>query len=207
MPYVFSLTNYNPYHHFEINLKTERCFYTNPQTRNRCNRNVCIGLDLCWQHLEKVQHLKIKPSEIEYAGKGLYAYNKTLQPNAIVFNKGDFICRYYGEILTKRQLDERYPGDITAPYVATINDNKFIDDAGERYVASLINHADENRANADWNRVRLNNRTYLNIVAVKNIRNGREITIPYFYNDNLHPYQFNDEGVNYSTKYKAQRRR
>jgi SET domain-containing protein len=33
------------------------------------------------------------------------------------FVKGQLICPYYGEKLTQQQLDKRYPGESTCPYV------------------------------------------------------------------------------------------
>ena len=119
MPYRFEYKNtiLGDETEFSQNLRCGRCAYINPRKNPpRCKRNVCIGIDICWQHLEQVKHLRIRQSGVQYAGKGLYALDKRAGPNAIIFEKGDIICEYIGEHLTEHQLTQRY-GDLgTAPY-------------------------------------------------------------------------------------------
>ena len=57
MPYVFNYENNNvgDETEFRRNLVCLRCSHLNPNKNPpRCKRNVCIGLDLCWQHLEQI---------------------------------------------------------------------------------------------------------------------------------------------------------
>ena len=106
MPYQI---RYYVNHHliFQSNLICEQC---NALTKNgaRCKRTVCIGLPYCFSHLASLKHLKIKPSTIPNAGKGLFAIDNTKRPNAVIFNQNAVICEYNGEIIDKNELIHRY---------------------------------------------------------------------------------------------------
>ena len=96
-----------------------------------CTRNTLVTHPYCWQHEIKEENLRVKPSAISGAGKGLFAQDK-IRPkpednSKIVFHKGDKIAAYGGEILNKAELDRRYPGDTMAQYVLQVNKNKYID--------------------------------------------------------------------------------
>ena len=212
MPYVFTFYDNadpaNP-HTFQINLECKRCVHLNPATNALCKRTVCIGLDLCFQHLELDKHLKVKPSTINGAGKGLFAFDKKLNANAILFKKNQIICRYEGEFIDEDELVERY-GDKTSPYGMIVKKNEYIDSAGQRYYGSLINHKPKTQSNAEYVAVvNQRNNHYINTKATKNIKNNTEIFIPYFQNDNRgrDRYVLQEEGVSNTTKYKAERRR
>ena len=84
---------------------------------HRCKRNTIIYSYFCWQHTIKYEHLKLEPSLIAGAGKGLF----TTAP----LKKGDVI-RYSGQMLTKAQFEQRYPLD-NADYVIQLGANRFLD--------------------------------------------------------------------------------
>ena len=84
---------------------------------HRCKRNTIIYSYFCWQHTIKKEHLKLEPSLIAGAGKGLF----TTAP----LKKGDVI-RYSGQMLTKAQFEQRYPLD-NADYVIQLGANRFLD--------------------------------------------------------------------------------
>ena len=200
MPYRFEYESTIPGNEAEFSgwLNCGRCAYINVNKNPpaRCRRNVCIGLDICWQHLEQVKHLKIRQSGIQYAGKGLYAFDKRQGPNAIIFQPNHVICEYIGEVLNTQQMDARYGDQGTAPYaMQTSRNNRFIDCAIERGVGALINHAPPDEANCDWRKIRNSNRVF--IVANRQIQNTRELFISYGA-----AYNFNPENERYSTKYK-----
>ena len=212
MPYVFTFyDNADPQHPYEFHLSLEarRCVHRNPATNGLCKRTVCIGLDLCFQHLEIDKHLKIKPSTINGAGKGLFAFNHKLDANDILFRKGDIICRYEGQFINEAELVRRYR-DKTAPYALILKKNECMDSAHQRYIGSLINHKPKSQSNAEYGAV-LNQRNnhYINTKAVKNIKNNSELFVPYFQSNNRgrERYELHEEGVSNTTKYKAQRRR
>jgi hypothetical protein len=182
-----------PNNEWDEELAKFRCEGIN-KNGTQCKRSVIIGLPLCFQHTASVYHLKIKPSTIPNAGLGLFAYDRTKADNEIVFKPGDDICNYFGEVVTKEILDERY-GDHTAPYgiVVSANQNKYEDTALQRGIGSLINHKVKSRTNCKF----VNNYHFIKIRSHKNIRNGVELFINYG-ND----YRFDDD-VNYSTNTKV----
>jgi hypothetical protein len=182
-----------PNHDWDEQLSKFRCAGTN-KNGLQCKRDVIIGLPLCFQHTASVYHLKIKPSTIPNAGLGLFAYDKTKADNEIVFKPNDDICNYYGQVVTKEILQQRYE-DYTAPYgiVVSSNQNKYEDTATQRGIGSLINHKVKSRTNCRF----VNNLQFIKIKSHKNIRNGAELFINYG-----RDYRFNDD-VQYSTNTKS----
>ena len=126
MPYVFRFLVNNVLE-FSAPLETVRCSATT--NGRRCGRIVCIGLPFCWQHLELRKHLKIMPSPINKMG--LFAFNRSLQNDAIIFRRGEEICLYQGLLLTRDTLNEWY-GEYTAPYAMVYNsDPEAVTDGAE----------------------------------------------------------------------------
>ena len=176
MPYYFKFYIHDNLH-FIASLHCHRCIGI-ARNGSRCRRKVCIGLPFCFQHLESTLHLKIKPSTIPNSGKGLYAINKRMRPNAVIFYADAEICRYYGEIVNSNTLNRRYTREYTAPYGVTINSSsdRYEDGALDRGVGSIANHKPHNDgANAQL-RVRDN---VIILQASKPIRNGEEIFVDY----------------------------
>jgi hypothetical protein len=58
--------------------------------------------------LKSDRHLRIKPSTIHNAGKGLFAEDSTQAPNAIIFRRDDDIIEYIGESIDRAELNRRY---------------------------------------------------------------------------------------------------
>ena len=79
---------------------------------------------------------------IDNAGKGLFAYNKSQPPNAILFRPNDKIVDYLGDRIDANELNRRY-GDGTAPYALKVNNNLYIDPATRRGIGSLSNSPDK----------------------------------------------------------------
>lgn len=79
----------------------------------------CAGARIQTPGPDKVS-LRVKPSRIAAAGRGLYvdaaASGVGAAARKAVFKAGQTIARYTGKILTQKQLDKRYPGDELAPY-------------------------------------------------------------------------------------------
>ena len=198
MPYRFEFRDDNEDHLFSCILQQTQCIghlQNNPVLR-RCKRKSVIGTPLCFQHLESLKHLKIKPSLIPHGGKGLFAFNKSVLGNAIIFKKGENIIEYQGEILSKLQLETRY-GNKTAPYGAQLKEGVYIDAAGNRGVGSLANAPNLVRqANAKLISVYNTTPQQIKVKAIRNILNGQEILIDYG-----KEYLFDEEGVTHVTKY------
>jgi hypothetical protein len=155
--------------HFTCQLHCERC-QGRRADGTRCTRRVCMGLQHCWQHTVRDLHLRIKPSGMAGAGKGLFAESRDHLEHEWVFRPGDKIVKYYGDVLTEEQVDHRY-GEGTAPYAWTVGQN-VVDAACRRGIAAFANHKPQSRANA-----KLAKNGYL--VATKNIKNGSEIFVSY----------------------------
>jgi len=182
----------NNHLHFQSNLTSERCQFikTNGQ---QCSRNTVIGLGLCFQHLEIEKHLRIKPSTIQHAGKGLFAMDKHALENDIIFRIGQNIVKYDGEIIDLDELNERFD-EYTAPYTVYINNNRYDSAECHRGIGSLANHGNNQQANAKFNTGNRGNNASCRLQATKNIRNGDEIIVNYGRN-----YQFINPNTHYTT--------
>jgi hypothetical protein len=142
---------------------------------------------MCWQHLIKSQHLRIKESTIPGANKGLFVMSRDHGQNEIVFRRGEPIIDYGGERVTHDTLQHRY-GDYTAPY--GLAEGRAVDDgACVRGTGTLANAGRGNVTNAKFQFLRPTKK--FRIVATKNIRNNSEILVNYGRDYRLHePIQF-----------------
>ncbi len=84
-----------------------------------CRRRTCVTQPKCWQHTQSDQGLRVKPSTIPGAGRGLFA-TKT-------FHRNEKIVRYGGEHLTGREINARYPGNTVAQYAVKTREGGYID--------------------------------------------------------------------------------
>ena len=182
---------------FQCNLNCSQCI-ANTATGARCKRRVCIGTPYCFSHISPALQLKIAPSTIPQAGKGVFAFNKNKGANAVIFEPRDIICVYGGEFISKNELDNRY-GDYTAPYGIEVNHNLMQDGACTRSAGSLFNHKNRRTDNnAEFYTSTQNPGLHprqIKIRATKRIRNNQEIFIHYG-----NQYGMNEEDVSYTTK-------
>jgi len=186
MPYRFEFEGDQT--EFQGNLETLRCAQIKPNGQ-RCKCKCAIGTPYCHVHLKYAHHLQIKPSTIPGAGKGVFAVGKT----DIIFRAGDPIIPYDGQHISRHTLEERY-GPNTAPYgvESGATGTKIEDAALHRGAGAICNHATGHKVNARirWSTARKQHE----IVATKNIRNGREVFVNYG-----QAYGF-DEDATFSTK-------
>ncbi len=182
---------------FKCTLNSTRCEAHN-KTGSRCKRKVIIGFEYCFSHLPIEKHLKIADSEINGAGKGLFAYDRTKEEGDIIFRKGDNICNYNGQLLSMDTIHERYQ-DKTAPYAVQVNNNHAVDCACKRGIGSIANTLPGHN-NATFSV----NSTYrtAKLVATKNIRNGDEIYLSYG-----RTYKIHEPNARFDTKNKYVRRK
>ena len=182
---------------FQCNLNCGQCTGTTT-AGTRCKRRVCIGTPFCFSHITPALQLKVAPSTIPNAGKGVFAFNKTKGANEIIFRKNDIICSYGGEFISKNELEERY-GEYTAPYGIEVNRNLVQDGACTRSAGSLFNHKNRRTDNnAEFYLSTQNigpHPRQIKIRATRPIRNNQEIFVHYG-ND----YVMNEEDTNYTTK-------
>lgn len=166
---------------FDCNLVCLNCTALK-RNGGRCTRRVCQGLQTCWQHLrtfkDEDKGLKIQPSNIAGAGKGLFAWSKQ-GGDTIVFKPNEVIAPYYGDEITRAELFERY-GQDTGPYALEGQAGLIVDAACRRGVGSLANGSRGSlRPNARFADSYAGGAHRLVVRATKNIRHGQEIIIAY----------------------------
>lgn len=148
---------------FICNLECRRCIHIKEDGR-RCKNRVCIGSPRCWVHNKQTYGVKTRASTIENGGKGLFATKD--------FNRGDMICPYNSEKLSRECLEERYPGNTDAPYAIT-SGRTILDGACNRGIGAMVNTND----NTNGQFIYHDNNIWL--VATENIRKGDEIFADY----------------------------
>ncbi len=200
MPYLFEYFQENRHppanrrRVFTGLLQCDRCAARMPKRNNqRCSRRVCMGLPYCHSHVTSQLHVKIMPSTLENAGKGLFAYQSGVKlsnsndPAPVVFVRDQTICPYAGEHLTNAALDARY-SNLTAPYGAKLfvgnnvppNQRFFEDAALHRGIGAFPNHSVKRRnARIVFDDFTVPGHTFAEIQATKPIRHGQEIFIDY----------------------------
>ena len=98
----------------------------------------------CWIHGVKDHKLRVLPSTTGH-GKGLYAQASLSQPvkpvrlppnerraQEVVFKPDQLIGKYSGKIMTKAEVERKYPGEDDGPYLFRISDQgrgRFVDAA------------------------------------------------------------------------------
>lgn len=145
---------------------------------NPCRRKVVKGLFLCFQHTTSLLGLRVDQSKINPSMQGLFICSNNHDQGEIVFRKNDEICPYFGEIISKKTLDQRYHGKTTAPYALQITANKFIDSACLQSIGAKANTGRGTFKNNAKFRVQ-HSRPFARIVATKNIKNGEEVFVSY----------------------------
>ena len=109
---------------------------------------------------------KIKKSNIDNKGRGLYA--------VIKIKEGTKIINYKGKIVTNKQVDESAKYDNGKPiYLFTLNKRYTLDGDFSWNIAGLINHSCSPNAEYDGKGLKIW------ITATRDIRKGEEITCDY----------------------------
>lgn len=138
----------------------------------RCKRTTCLYSDYCWQHGRKTQGLAIKSSTIAGAGKGLFA--------ARDLPKG-FLIPYEGILMSKKEVDRKYPGDVTAQYVVCASKKTCYDASSTQAgYGRWANHASKG-PNAQWFKKRDTSSGILKIYIKlkRDVPKGTEILVDY----------------------------
>lgn len=118
-------------------------------------------------------HFKLVKAKRGLAGLGLFAGEN--------IKKGETIIEYIGNILNKEEADKR----VTAQYLFEVNRNKTIDGTPRWNTARYANHSCAPNAESDIKKGRVF------ISAIKNIKEGEEITYDYgeeFCEEHIKPY-------------------
>lgn len=177
--------------HFSCVLQSLRCeSFSNAGTR--CKNKTVIGTSFCWRHLLRDKQVRIKPSQY---GLGLFAMNTNKGEKERIFKANDVIVKYDGELITEEEKNRRYENE-TAPYGVLMRNNSINDGACRRGVGTLINHGTGAKENARFSYTRNGE---LQIKALKNIYNNREIFINYNRGRNIGEPRYNFK-KNHETK-------
>lgn len=163
-------------HRFECTLACARC-EAHTKAGPRCRRRTCAYLPYCSSHIVGELKVKIMPSNIQGAGKGLFAWNP--REEGIIFRQGDVIAPYGGEILDPAQTYARYNGSHR-PYGVQVSAVRTLDAACSRGTGAYANGSGLPGGNVVPNaRLAVSNQGTANVKATKNIRHGQEIIIAY----------------------------
>ena len=161
---------------FSCPLESHQC-EANTRTGGQCRRRAVIGSSpaVCWNHLLKEKHLRIAPSRIPNAGKGLFAMDPSKDVGEIVFRPKQLIIDYGGQPITQDVLNQRY-GHGTAPYGVEVRKGRSYEDgACRRGVGTHANTFVRNQ-NA---RLSIGRGGIVKLYATRAIRNGEEIYVGY----------------------------
>ena len=151
-----------------------------------CQKRVTVGGPYCWLHTLEVLHLRVLPSSIRGAGRGVFArqHASRVDPRAVLFRKGDWVAPYGGAERTQAQLDKLYKAHGTSEYavchrVRQAGTNRSLCQDAQRGAAisigGLVNHASGRLAN-----VKLAARgDKIHLRATRDIRDGREVLMDY----------------------------
>lgn len=138
-------------------------------------------------HLRK-HNLRIKQVPHQ-AFKGLYAYDASKNKNTVVFETGQEIGQYIGELLTIPQMAARYHYKVgrktvkpTYPYVARISATKHIDAACKRGATAFMNgsghgYTHKKKPNAKFVPSSVHNS--IRVKATRPIKHDDEILVSY----------------------------
>ena len=136
----------------------------------RCRKRTCRG-PVCWQHAQTQHGLRVKPSQIQNAGFGLYA-TKRLAKNAR-------IAPYTGELRTRTDVTQEH-GTDTGQYVLCRSDAECFD--ASKTNSSLARFANDARGSRFKNNAKFTpgapTRTPL-LRSTRAIPAGREIFVSY----------------------------
>jgi hypothetical protein len=186
----------------------------------QCSRTVCMGLDMCWQHMASLQHLRIKWTTLTgwnprtrkhnlLKMKGLFAYWPDKEEE-VCFKKKEVICSYNGLQIRRKIVDKLYE-DGGAPYAICHTPHKedtrpavfCIDAACHRGVAAFANHSiDKRKLNAKLKyagmtpNIPRGSKIKFNLVALRDIKHGEEIFFDYQPSEKFEPKR----EPNHSTK-------
>ena len=142
---------------------------------------------LCWMHGQMEEKVRVKPSQITGAGKGLFASEwdhtsrgktKPKYKDSVVFKTGEKITAYEGDVLDADEFMKRYPqGD--AQYSYSVDPDHIID--SRRTTSCFGRYANNSlgsrtgHANARITHHRDSKEAYL--VATEPIKQDRELLV------------------------------
>ena len=133
------------------------------KTGIRCKARTCMG-HLCWQHAMRDVGVRVLPSKIPNAGKGLFAVRD--------FKKGETVAMYHaGPCMTRDEFETKYPGDLLVEYGLCYGNQCSNPYKTNQKYARYANHQRGSMRNADLVGKSCNT---FRIKATKNIKASRK---------------------------------
>lgn len=129
-------------------------------SRQNFYRDISINHDILSDMKNKERLNKNTKPKRSSAGIGLFAGEN--------IEKGEFIIEYVGEIMTRKEADEK-----GGKYLFETSSNRVIDGTARSNKARYINHACKPNAEVEIER------GHINAYAIKNIKDGDEIVYDY----------------------------
>lgn len=192
---------------FECVLHQKRCNVVSERTGLHCKRTATMPYERCWQHIRGIGLRVGRTSLHDRSGhrlkfKGLFAHasasriavrgrvwDNASRPqrrnlgrdrfSRVVFFKDDPIHTMAGEAISPSTLNQKYPGNCTAPYTVSA-ENFHQDSACIRSVSAFANApSNGRRPNAELVDDVVNGVTRFYLVAKKNIYANQEILTSY----------------------------
>jgi hypothetical protein len=147
--------------------KAQQCV-SNTKKDVRCRKRTA-HTGKCWIHLANQNNLRIKPSNIPAAGKGLFTWKKPIL-------RGKLISKYTGRKLSKKEVDQKY-GNSVAKYAICNKRGRCVDstyttDAAARFV-------NDSRGTSFQNNAKINGNQVFKLKATKKIPANNEIFTSY----------------------------
>jgi hypothetical protein len=147
--------------------KSQQCV-SNTLKEQRCRKRTA-HTQKCWIHLSRQDNLRIKPSNIPNAGKGLFAWKKPIARNTL-------ISKYTGRKLSKKELDQKY-GKGRADYAICNQRGRCVDstyttDAAARFV-------NDSKGTSFGNNSKINGKQIFKLKATRAIPANNEIFTSY----------------------------
>lgn len=183
---MFRFYNQDGKVHWEAPLVEKRC-KSILHNGDRCRNMTALVHPYCIECLPRKFNVSIRDSNLgPKVGKGLFVTDYSKKLGDVVFEKGDYICPYLGEFVSKNELQRRYCESSTRPEVTTIttpyafNTGKYdIDGALYRGPAVYANDAKgsgyRNNSSLEFDE----DSKKLKLYATRKIRNGEEILTSY----------------------------
>ena len=134
------------------------------QDGTRCKRKTCRTSDYCFQHLQKIKGLRVKPSHIPKGGLGLYT--------TVARKKGSKVANYTGDVAAK-------PKGL---YSVAISKNKFMNsESTQNAVGRYANTCrKKDKPKCKGNNAKFSvHRGQVALKATKNIQPGTEVYAAY----------------------------
>ena len=151
----------------------QRCIARKADGR-RCSRTTCLYSELCWQHAGRDLGLKIAPSTIPGAGRGLFATRDLPRNYAIRYGRP--IDR-----LTRAEIHARYPNNQVATY-GLCSANRCVDGRSTQSgLARWVNapRGTNRRSNSALTMLNTNNPWAARATLTRAVRQGEEILTNY----------------------------